>query len=72
MLTTNQLNWIFQKVSEFTNKYQAKWPFKDQDWIDIQREAIELHRKSRNNELVADMLLNIINYFEMEARKNEQ
>lgn len=68
MLTENQISWIFEKVKQFTNKYQ-QIADTDEYWESLKKELEQIYVKSRNNELCKLLLFAVIDYLEAEERE---
>lgn len=64
-LETNQTEWIFAKIKEFTDKYMALYPLNDEQWIEMVTEVKEIHKASGCNDLCKELLLASVHFFDM-------
>ena len=63
-MTRQQIQWIFNHVESITNKYLNLFPLNDEQWQQLLEEVKEIHKMSKENETVKDLLLLVVGYFD--------
>ena len=59
-----QIQWIYNHVERITNKYLNLFPLSDDLWQQLLEEVKEVHRLSKENKTVAELMLAVLEYFE--------
>jgi predicted house-cleaning noncanonical NTP pyrophosphatase (MazG superfamily) len=59
-----QIQWIYNHVENITIKYLNLFPLSDELWQQLLEEVKEVHKMSRENETVAELLFVVLNYFD--------
>ena len=63
-MTREQIQWIYNHVENITIKYLNLFPLSDELWQQLLDEVKEVHRLSKENEAVAELMLVVLNYFD--------
>lgn len=63
-MTREQIQWVFDHVERITNKYLNLFPLNDEQWQQLLEEVKEVHKMSKENETVKDLLFLVVNYFD--------
>lgn len=63
-MNEKQIQWIYNHVERITNKYLNLFPLTDELWQQLLDEVKAIHRMSKENKTVAELLLEVLNYFE--------
>lgn len=63
-MTREQIQWAFNHVEKITNKYLDLFPLNDTQWQQLLEEVKEIHKMSKENETVKDLLLLVVGYFD--------
>ncbi len=63
-MNRQQIEWIYNHVERITNKYLNLFPLNDELWQQLLEEVKEIHRMSKENETVCELLLLVLGYFE--------
>ena len=63
-MTREQIQWIFNHVERITNKYLDLFPLDDNLWQQLFEETREIHKLSKENKVVADLLMVVLIYFD--------
>ena len=63
-MTKEQIQWIYNHVESITNKYLELFPLDDSQWEQLLEEVKEVHKMSKENETVKDLLLLVVGYFD--------
>lgn len=63
-MNRQQIQWIYNHVENITNKYLNLFPLSDELWQQLLEEVKEVHKMSRENETVAELMLVVLNYFD--------
>ena len=63
-MTREQIQWAYNHVERITNKYLTVFPLNDETWQQLLDEVKEVHKLSKENEVVKDLLLLVVNYFD--------
>ena len=63
-MNKQQIQWIYNHVENITNKYLNLFPLSDELWQQLLEEVKEIHRLSKENETVKDLLLLVVGYFD--------
>lgn len=63
-MTREQIQWIYNHVERITNKYLKLFPLNDDQWYQLVEETKEVHKMSKENEVVADLLIAVLSYFD--------
>lgn len=63
-MTRKQIEWIFNHVERITNKYLNLFPLNEETWRQFIDECKEIHTLSKNNEVVSELLLTTLEYFD--------
>ena len=63
-MTKQQIQWIYNHVERITNKYLELFPLNDELWQQLLDEVKEVHKMSKSNKAVEDILFAVVNYFD--------
>ena len=63
-MTKEQIQWIYNHVESITNKYLELFPLDDSQWEQLLEEVKEVHKMSKENEVVSELLMVVLNYFD--------
>ena len=63
-MNKQQIQWAFNHVENITNKYLDLFPLNDTQWQQLLDEVKEIHKLSKENEVVKDLLFLVVNYFD--------
>ena len=63
-MNRQQIEWIYNHVERITNKYLNLFPLSDELWNQLVEECKEIHRMSKENETVKDLLMVVLQYFD--------
>lgn len=63
-MNRQQIQWIYNHVENITNKYLNLFPLSDELWQQLLDEVKEVHKMSKENEAVAELLFVVLNYFD--------
>ena len=63
-MTKQQIQWIYNHVEKITNKYLELFPLTDELWQQLLEEVKEVHKQSKENKVVSDLLMVVLNYFD--------
>ena len=63
-MNRQQIQWIYNHVENITNKYLNLFPLSDELWQQLLEEVKEVHRLSKENETVKDLLMVVLEYFD--------
>ena len=63
-MTKQQIQWIYNHVERITNKYLDLFPLDDALWQQLLDEVKEVHKQSKENKAVEDILFAVVNYFD--------
>ncbi len=63
-MNEKQIQWIYNHVERITNKYLNLFPLNDELWQQLLDEVKEVHKMSKENETVKDLLLVVLIYFD--------
>ena len=63
-MTKQQIQWIYNHVERITNKYLELFPLTDELWQQLLEEVKEVHKQSKENKVVSDLLMVVLNYFD--------
>ena len=63
-MTKEQIQWIYNHVESITNKYLELFPLDDKQWEQLLEEVKEVHKMSKENEVVSELLMVVLNYFD--------
>ena len=63
-MTKQQIQWVYNHVERITNKYLELFPLTDELWQQLLEEVKEVHKQSKENEVVSELLMVVLNYFD--------
>lgn len=63
-MNRQQIEWIFNHAERITNKYLNLFPLNDDLWQQLLEETKEIHRLSKENESVKEILFAVVDYFD--------
>lgn len=63
-MTKQQIQWIYNHVEKITNKYLDLFPLTDELWQQLLDEIKEVHKMSKGNKAVEEILFAVANYFD--------
>ena len=63
-MTKQQIQWIYNHVERITNKYLDLFPLDDALWQQLLDEIKEVHKMSKGNKAVEEILFTVANYFD--------
>ncbi len=63
-MNRQQIQWIYNHVENITIKYLNLFPLSDELWQQLLEEVKEVHKMSRENETVKDLLMVVLEYFD--------
>lgn len=63
-MNKQQIQWIYNHVENITNKYLNLFPLNDELWQQLLDETKEVHKLSKENKTVADLLFIVLDYFD--------
>ena len=63
-MTREQIQWIYNHVERITNKYLNLFPLNEETWRQLIDECKEIHKLSKDNEVVSELLLTTLEYFD--------
>ena len=63
-MTKQQIQWIYNHVERITNKYLDLFPLDDALWQQLLEEIKEVHKQSKENKAVEEILFVVANYFD--------
>ncbi len=63
-MNEQQIQWTYNHVERITIKYLNLFPLNDELWRQLLDEVKEIHKLSRENETVKELLLAVLSYFD--------